>query len=202
MCVCVCVCVCVCGFCCCSVTKLCPALGDPIICSTPGFPVLHLLKFMSIESVMTSNHFILCCPLLLPSIFPSIRVFPKSWLFTSGGQGTGASGSASVLPMNIQGWFPLWFTGLILLCVCICVCVCVCVYKTRSSGDRKSNVKVSQVWFFLSLSPWFTEDHLLTVSSHGLLSLLYIPAISLYVQISSSYEDTNKIRLKSILVVH
>ena len=51
-------------------------------CSTPGFPVLHylleLLKLMSIELVMPSNHLILCCPLpLLPSIFPSIRVFPN-----------------------------------------------------------------------------------------------------------------------------
>ena len=47
-------------------------------CSTPGFPVLHclLLKFMSIESVMLSDHLILCFPLLLlPSIFPSIRDF-------------------------------------------------------------------------------------------------------------------------------
>ena len=49
-------------------------------CSTPGFPVLHYLmeflrEFMSIESVMPTNHLILCCPLLLPSIFPSIRVF-------------------------------------------------------------------------------------------------------------------------------
>ena len=65
-------------------------------CRTPGFPVLHyfpdLLKLMSIESVMPSNHLILCCPLLLlPSIFPSIRVFsnklalcirwPKYWSF-------------------------------------------------------------------------------------------------------------------------
>ena len=66
-------------------------------CSTPGLPVHHqLLKFtqtMSIESVMPSNHLILCCPLLLlPSIFPSIRVFsnesalrirwPKYWSFS------------------------------------------------------------------------------------------------------------------------
>ena len=71
---------------------------------------------MSIESVMPSNHLILCHPLLLlPSIFPSIRVFsnelvlhirwPKYWSFSL----------ASVLPMNIQGWFPLGWTGLILL---------------------------------------------------------------------------------------
>ena len=66
-------------------------------CSTPGFPVHHqlwsLFKFMSIESVMPSNHLSLCHPLfLLPAIFPSIRVFsnesvlhirwPKCWSFS------------------------------------------------------------------------------------------------------------------------
>ena len=73
-----------------------------------------LLKYMSIESVILSNHFILCHPLLLlPSVFPSIRVFfsesslrirwPKSWSF------------ASVLPVNIQDWYSLELTGLISL---------------------------------------------------------------------------------------
>ena len=66
----------------CSVAKLCPTLCDPMDCSTPGSPVLHyllsLLKFMSIESMMLSNHLILWCPLLcLPSTFPSTRVFSK-----------------------------------------------------------------------------------------------------------------------------
>ena len=75
----------------------CPTLCDPMGCSLPGLPVRHqlpeLLKLMSIESVMPSNHLILCCPLLLlPSIFPSIRVFsnesvlhimwPKYWRFS------------------------------------------------------------------------------------------------------------------------
>ena len=60
-----------------------------------------LLKLMSIESVMPSNNLILCHPcLLLPSMFPRIRVFS-----TSDGQSIGALASASVLPMNIQGWF-------------------------------------------------------------------------------------------------
>ena len=64
-----------------------------------------LLKLMSIESVMPSNHLILCRPLLLlPSIFPSIKVFPMSQLFASGGQSIGPSASTSVLPMNIQHW--------------------------------------------------------------------------------------------------
>ena len=76
-----------------------------------------LLKLLSIESVMPSNHLILCRPLLLlPSIFPSIRVFfPVSQLFTSDGQSTRASASASVLPVNIQDWFPLGLTGFISL---------------------------------------------------------------------------------------
>ena len=63
-----------------------------------------LLKLMSIESVMPFNLLIVCRPLLLlSSVFPSIRVFPVSWLFASGDQSIGASASASVLPMNIQG---------------------------------------------------------------------------------------------------
>ena len=82
---------------CCAVIQLCLTLCDPTDCSTPSFPAFHylpeFLKFMSIESVMPSNHLILCHPLLLlPSIFPSIRVFsnelalcirwPKYWSFS------------------------------------------------------------------------------------------------------------------------
>ena len=67
---------------CCSVAQSCPTLCDPMDCSTPGFPVLttsqSLLKLMSTEPVMPSNHLILCRPLLLlPSIFLNIRVFPS-----------------------------------------------------------------------------------------------------------------------------
>ena len=76
-----------------------------------------LLKLVSIESVMPSNHLILCCPLLFMfSIFPSIGVFSnESDTSTSGVQNIGASALASVLPMNIQEWFPLGLTGLISL---------------------------------------------------------------------------------------
>ena len=74
------------------------------------------LKLKFIESVMPSNRLILCHTLvLLPSIFPASVSFPMSLLFTSGGQSFRASSSASVLPMNIQGWFPLELTGLISL---------------------------------------------------------------------------------------
>ena len=62
-----------------SVAQSCPTLCDLMDCSTPGLPVHHqpwsLLKLMSIELVMPSNHLILCLPFLLPSVFPSIRVF-------------------------------------------------------------------------------------------------------------------------------
>ena len=73
-----------------------------------------LLKLIYIDSVMLSNHLILCQPLfLLPSIFPSITVFSNESAFWIKCQSIGASVSASVLPMNIQGWFPLGLTGLI-----------------------------------------------------------------------------------------
>ena len=75
-----------------------------------------LLKPVSIESMMPSNHLILCHPCLLcPQSFPPSESFPMSWLFESGSQSIGVSASALVLAINIQGWFPLGFTGLIFL---------------------------------------------------------------------------------------
>ena len=95
-------------------------LCDPMDCSTPGFPFFtisgSLLKLMSIESVMSVNHLIFCCRLLFsPQSFPASGSFPMSKLFASGGQRIGDSASALVLPMNIQGWFPLGLTALISL---------------------------------------------------------------------------------------
>ena len=75
-----------------------------------------LLKLMSVELVMPSNHIILCRPLLLlPSVFASIRVFSNESLFASGDRSVGASASVLVPPMNIQDLFPLGLTGLISL---------------------------------------------------------------------------------------
>ena len=75
-----------------------------------------LLKFMFIESVMPSSHLILCRPLLLlPPIPLSIRVFSMSQFFEWGGQSTGVSASASVLPMNTQDWSPSGWTAWIFL---------------------------------------------------------------------------------------
>ena len=136
--------------CCYSVTQLCLTIFDPMDCSIPAFPVLHyllgLLKLMSIELGMPSNHLVLCRPLLLPSIFPSIRSFPMSWFFAAGGQSTGAS--ASVLPMNIQGWFPLGLTGLISL-----------LYKGLSRVFSSTTVQKHQSF---SAQPSLSNSHIHT----------------------------------------
>ena len=73
-------------------------------------------KPMSIKSTMPSNYLFLCCPLLLlPTSLLASGSFPMGQLFTSGGQSTRVSASASVLPMNNQDWSPLGWTGWISL---------------------------------------------------------------------------------------
>ena len=103
---------------CCSVTKLCPTLCHPIDCSMPGFPVLHylleLLRLTSTESVISSNHLIHCLPLpALPSVFPNSRVFSSESPFCIMWPNFWSFRSVTVLPGNIQGWFPLELIGLI-----------------------------------------------------------------------------------------
>ena len=100
---------------CCSVAQSCLflTLWTAAHLASLSFISWSLLKLMSIELVMPSNHLILYRPLLLlPSIFPSIRALSNESVFESGGQSIGASASASILRMNIQGWFPLRLTGL------------------------------------------------------------------------------------------
>ena len=101
-----------------SVSQSCLTLGDPMDSSTPGFPVLHQLPDFAqthvhwVTDAIQSSHSVVpfaSCP----QSFPASGSFPMSQLFTSGSQSTGAS--ASVLPMSIQGWFPLGLTGLISL---------------------------------------------------------------------------------------
>ena len=107
-----------------------------------------LLKLMSIELVMTSNHLILCRTLLIPlSIFPSIRVFQMSQFFTSGAQSIGVSASASVLPKNIQDWLPLGWTGWVPL-------------QSKGLSRVFSNTTVQKHQFFgAQLSLQFTSMH-------------------------------------------
>ena len=140
-------------YCCCSVPKSCPTLCNPMDCSMPGSSVLHylwsLLKFMSIESVMLSNHLILCRPLLfLASSFPSVRVF-SNWSFCIRGWSIGASASTSVLPLNSQWWFPLRLTGLIFL-------------QSKRLSRTFSNTTVQKHQFFgAQPSLWF-NSHIYT----------------------------------------
>ena len=103
--------------CCCPVIQSRPALCDPCTaaCSSSLSITISqsLFKPTSIEPLMPFNHLILFHRLfLMPLSFPASGSFPMSWLFTSGGQSSGASASASVLSMNIQGWLPLGRTGL------------------------------------------------------------------------------------------
>ena len=106
---------------------------------------------MSIKSVMSSNHLILCHLLFsCPQSFPASGFFPMSWLFTSGAQSIGASASASVLPMSIQGWFPLGLTGLISL-------QSKGLSRVFSSTTEKASILWCSVFFMVQLShPYVT----------------------------------------------
>ena len=101
--------------------KLCPALCDPMDCSMPGSSILHYFSEFDkthvrwVSEAIQPSHPLSPPFSSCPPSFPAWRSFPVSWLFTSGGPSIGASTSASVLPMNIQGWFPLRLTDLISL---------------------------------------------------------------------------------------
>ena len=105
---------------CCSVAQLCLTLYSPMDCSTPGFPVLHhLLEFAQSHVYQVGDAIHPSHPLLSHSP-PAFSLFQHqgiflSLFFASGGQSIGVSASASVLAINIQGWFPLRLTGWIFL---------------------------------------------------------------------------------------
>ena len=105
----------------CSVQFSCSIVSDsldPTVCITAGFPVHHQLPEFAqtyvcwVHDAIQPSHS-LSPLLLLPSIFSASGSFPVSHLFASGGRDIGASASASVLPMNSQGWFTLGLTSLI-----------------------------------------------------------------------------------------
>jgi len=106
---------------CCSVAKSCPILCDQVDCSIPDFSVLYCLLEFAQTHVHWVGDAIQPPHLLLPPSSPALHLsqhqglFPMNQFFTSGGQSIGASASASVLPMNIQGWFPVGLTGWISL---------------------------------------------------------------------------------------
>ena len=115
----------------------------------------NLLKLMSIESLMPSNHLLLCCPLLLlPSIFPCIRVFPRSFsAFHIRLQSIGTP--TSVIPINIQDWFPLGLTSLISLLSkgLPKVFPNITVQKNQLFGTQSS------LWSNPHICTWLLENH-------------------------------------------
>ena len=102
-----------------SVAQSCLTICDPMNHSTPGLSVHHqLLEFTQIHVHWVSDA--ICHPAISSSVvpfssrlqsFPESGSFQMSRFFASGGNSIGVSSSASVLPMNIQDWFPLGFTG-------------------------------------------------------------------------------------------
>ena len=99
-----------------SVTQSCPILCDPMDCSMQSFSVHHQLPKPAQTHVHRASDAIqlfypLSPPFFCLQSFPASVSFQISQFFTSGGQTIGVSASASVLPMNIQGWFPLGWTG-------------------------------------------------------------------------------------------
>ena len=105
-----------------------------------------LLKLMSIESVMPSKHLILCHPL---QSFPASGSFPMSQFFKSGGQSFGVAALASVLPMNIQGWFSLGWTGWISL-------------QTKGLSRVFSNTTVQKHQLFCTQLSLWSNSHIYT----------------------------------------
>ena len=108
------------NFCCCSVSKFCLTLCDPMDYSTPGSSLHYLPEFAQThvhwvsDTIQPSHPHVAPFP-SCPQVFPASESLPISQLFASGGQSIGASASASVLPMNIRDWSPLGLTGWISL---------------------------------------------------------------------------------------
>ena len=145
---------------CCSVAQSCPTLCDPMDCSTPGLPVLHHLQ----ESTQNHVHWVSDTiqpshPLSSPSpsapqSFPAAGSFPMSQLFASGGQSIGASAWASVLPMNIQDWFPLGWTGWISL-------------QSKGLSNVFANTTVQKHQFFSTQPSLWFNSHICTREACG-----------------------------------
>ena len=103
-----------------SVAQSCLTVCDPMDCSTSGFPVYHSPPELTqthvhwVGDAIQPSHPVIPFSSCLQS-FPASGFFPMSQLFLMGGQSIGVSASTSVLPMNIQDWFPLGLTGWISL---------------------------------------------------------------------------------------
>ena len=120
-------------------------------CSTPGFPVHHQLLELTqthvhwVGDAIQPSHPLSSPPPSCLQSFPASGSFSMSQFFTSGGQNIGAAAAASVLPMNIQDWFPLGWTGWISL-------------QSKGLSRVFSNTTVQKHKFFnAQLSLWFNS---------------------------------------------
>ena len=136
-----------------SVQSLSVRLWDPMDCSTPGFPVQH--QHPELAQTCPLNQW--CHPTISSSVipfssclqsFPASGSFQMSQFFASGGQSIGTSASASVLPMNIQDWFPLRWAGWIPL-----------QSKRLKSLLQHHSSKASVLWHSAFYSPALTSIH-------------------------------------------
>ena len=143
---------CCCCCCCCLVAKLCPTLCDPM---DSKFPCPSPSSGVSSNSCPLSQW---CQPTISSSVtpffshlhsFPASRAFPVSWLLTSDSQIIGASALASVLPVNIQGWFPFGLTGLISL-------------QTKGLSGVFSNTIVQKHQFFSAQPSSWSNSYICT----------------------------------------
>ena len=135
----------------CSLFQLCPTLHNPMDCSMPGFPVPHHLpEFAQVhvywigDAIQTISSSVAAF-FSYPQSFPASGSFPMSWLFALDGQSIGAS--ASVLPMDIQGWFPLPLTGFLSL-----------LFKGLSRVFSRITVRKHQ--FFSAKSSLWSNSHI------------------------------------------
>ena len=139
---------------CCTVTKSCPTVCDPMDCSTPGSSILtvspSLFKFISIESVTLSNHLILCHGSIFSCLqsFLESGSFPVNQLSASGGQIIGTFVWASVLPMNMLSWFPIGLTSLI-------------SFRSKGLSRVFSNTTIKRQFFGTQLCLW-SNSHIHT----------------------------------------
>ena len=151
-----------------------------------------LLKCMSILLVMPSHHLILYHNLLLPSIFPSIRVFSNesNELLVSDGQSIWASALASVLPMNIQDWFPLGLSGLI---------SCQPKGLSRVSSKNHSS-KASILWHSAFFMAHISQSYMTTGKTTALTIWTFVGKVNLLFNMLSRFVITFLQNSKSLLI--
>ena len=136
-----------------SVTQSCPTLCDPMNHSMPGFPVHHQLPEFTQTHVHWIDHPAISSSVIpfssCPQSFAASGSFQMSQLYASGGQSIGVSASASALPMNIEDWFPLGWTGWISL-------------QFKGLSRVFSNTTVQKHQFFSTQLSFWSNSHIHT----------------------------------------